>query len=653
MTSTFRYGLFLTGIVALLLTPLLFFGLDYTDTGYSTAMAWLQALHPRAALWDFNNFGSAFLAGFWFYTGADSLLAYRVQWELMIIGTAITAYLILTWFYDDKRAVAFALVPTLILAVFNSEEGLVVEYHNLPPFLCLVSAAFFLRFFAGRTPASPHPDLLPEREGGRKNNAKYPFWNPLPLGEGRVRAAMLASGFVAAFMVFARLPMLLWCVAVFMILGFAWFRGHNRATMLRIAAWLTLGFISGGLACVVLLYARGFTLAGIYEASMTSIRAVNNFHDYAAQHPELGYFPLLKSTAIRYFKILSVGAVAVVLALGWKFAVRAVPALAGRLGNMLQSLLLLIFSGIIVTVVIFLASKSLGFHYGPITSLLLGAPLLILAYIVVADWNTTNVNKQVLFLAAFAFFVIASLGGSGVWVSNFRHGVWLVFPIVLLESSLFTSRYVDFRIVRNVLAVGACVLGIALRVQMPYREQPTYRLNTWFSAPALKGIASSEGRAGTLEELLGELNKRGIRRGDTLQAYPSMAMLYFITKTIPWYRHPWIGQMWTVRSDLVRHEAQCEEADAIFPRYVVRGKFDPNTAVSLDADRPTVRFDVGYTPEKFYYGEYAYSHDCATFLDSLFLVRRAYTVVWENKGFVLMAAPTAKATTIMQANVRH
>jgi hypothetical protein len=612
MNLTFRYGLLLAGIVALLLTPLLFFGLDYTDTGYSTAMAWLQAVHPQTALWDFNNFGSAFLAGFWFYTGADSLLAYRVQWELMIIATAVVVYWTLTWFYDDKRAVALALVPTLVLAVFNSEEGLVAEYHNLPPFLCLVSAAFFLRFFA------THPE---------KRDVKLP-----------VHWTMIASGVMAALMVFARLPMVLWCGAVYAILGFVWFRGKDRATMLRVAIWLGVGFVLGLGMCIGLLYARGFTLNGIYEASITSLRAVNTFHEYAAQHPELGYYPLLKSTAIRYFKIVSVGSIGLIMAFVWCVATVKIPVLAGRAGQVLQAALLLAFSGLIITVVIVLANKSLGFHYGPITSLLLGAPLLVLAYIAVADWRTTPVNKQALYVAAAAFFVIASLGGSGVWVSNFRHGVWLVFPIVLLESTAFTSRWMDFRIVRNILVVGAIVLGIALRVQMPYREQPTYRLNTWFSAPVLRGIASSEGRARSLEELLTELDKRGLRRGDTLEAYPSMAMLYFITKTIPWYKHPWIGQMWTVRQDLVQFEHESKARSIPLPRYVVRGKFDPNTAVSLDAERPNVQFTVGYTPEKFYYGEYAYSHDCATYLDSLFLVRRSYRVVWENKGFALFAA---------------
>jgi hypothetical protein len=114
-----------------------------------------------------------------------------------------------------------------------------------------------------------------------------------------------------------------------------------------------------------------------------------------------------------------------------------------------------------------------------------------------------------------------------------------------------------------------------------------------------------------------------------------MAMLYFVTKTIPWYKHPWIGQMWTVRKDLTDYTHVCTS----FPRYVVRGKFDPNTAVSLDADRPTNTFALGYTPEKMFYGEYAYSHDCATYLDSLFLVEKKYNIVWENKGFVLFAKP--------------
>jgi hypothetical protein len=614
MSSQLRYGLILCGIAALLLTPLLFFGLDYTDTGYSTAMAWLQAAHPKAALWDFNNFGSAFLAGFWFFTGADSLLAYRFQWELMIIATAACAYWALTFFYDDHRAIMFALVPTLVLAVFNSEEGLVAEYHNLPPFLCALSAALFLRFFA-TTP---------------KNNT-----DNNTLSEQQTILFMLGSGIVAAFMVFARLPMLLWCAAVYAMLAFAWLRGIEKNSpaqgMMRLAGLLMLGFLLGAAACVGLLYLRGFTIGGIIEASIKSINAVNTFHEYAAAHPELGYYPLLKSTAIRYFKILSVGAGAFVLAFAWK----KLPFLTKQFGKVVEWVLLTGFAGLIAAVVIFLADKSLGFHYGPITSFLLGSPILILAYIIITTWRETSVQKHVLYALALAFFVLASLGGSGVWVSNFRHGVWLILPIVLLETRTFASSWFDFAVVRKFLFVGAIALGIALRIQMPYRDQPTYRLNTWFSSPSLRGIASSEGRTHNLEELLGEMQRRGIQPNDTVQAYPSMAMLYFVTKTIPWYKHPWIGQMWTIRQDLVQHQQSCAFPQQ-FPRYVVRGKFDPNTAVSLNADRPTYRLEAGYTPEKFFYGEYKYCHDCASYLDSLFLVQKGYTVIWENQGFALL-----------------
>lgn len=589
-----------------LLTPLIFYGLDYTDTGYSTVMAWMQAAHPQAALWDFNNFGSAFLAGFWFLTGAESLLAYRFQWVLMIVGTALCTYTILSWFYDNKQAVVFALIPTLILAVFNSEEGLIVEYHNLPGFLALASAVPLLRYFA---PRLSRPNLT----------------------QLNLASAMLTSGFIAAFMVFSRLPMLLWCGAVYVLLGFAAWRGADKREMVRVALLLFAGFVLGVVVIIGLLLVRGFTLQGIIADSIKSINAVNTFHEYAMQHPELGYYPLTISTAIRYGKILGTGALVFVIAFLWK----RMTFLRGRLATVVESTLLLAFAGLIVSVVILLASKSLGFHYGPITSLLLGAPLLIVGYIFLADWREMDISKQVLILSAFAFFVLVSLGGSGVWVSNFRHGVWLIFPIALLEMQRFQSRFWEFRFVRLLLIVGAIVLGISLRIQMPYRDQPIYRLDTRFTAPVLSGVASSKGRTSSLEELLGELRSRGVKSGDTLQAYPSMATVYFATKTIPWYKHPWIGQMWTVRQDLVEYAKFCN----VFPRYVVRGKFDPNTAIALDADRPIIPFTLGYTPDKLFYGEYAYCHDCSTYLDSLFLVRQKYEVVWENKGFVLFAKP--------------
>jgi hypothetical protein len=609
-----RNGIVLGLATLCLATALIFFGLDFTDTGYSATMAWMQAAHPDAALWDFNSFGSAFLAGYWFFTGADSLLAYRFQWALMITATTLLAYRILTWFYSDSRAVALALTPTLLLAVFNSEEGLIVEYHNLPGFLALVSAAFFFRCFT------------PERS------------NRSPK---RIRLFSALAGFFAAITILSRAPMALWCFAVAALLAFALWRLQEAKVVLRIGVWFIAGLILGLLASVSLLYARGFSLEYVWEASARSIRAVNAFHDYAASRPELGYYPLTISTAIRYGKILGMGAVAFIVALAW----RRVPFLGGggmrnRAGKILEATLLASLAVGIVLIVVVFADKSLGFHYGPITSFLLGAPLLIVGYIFIAAWRNGDwsAERQMLTLAAFAFFVLVSLGGSGVWVSNFRHGVWLVFPIALLEMQVFSSKHLDFRFVRRALIVGALTLGVALRVQTPYREQPVYRLESRFQAPELRGIFSSRGRAENLDQALAELRARGLSRGEKLQAYPSMAMIYFITKTIPWHPHPWIGQMWTTRQDIVAFAQKANQSS--FPRLVVRAKFDPNMSVSLDASREYRPFQLGYAPDRLFYGEYAYSHDCSTYLDSLFLVEKGYRIVWENKGFAIMEKPT-------------
>ncbi|MCS6809142.1 MAG: hypothetical protein RML40_10450 [Bacteroidota bacterium] len=586
-----------------LLTPLIFYGLDFTDTGYSTTMAWMQAKHPSAALWDFNNFGSAFLAGLWFYTGAESLLAYRVQWVIMITGTALCSFILLSWFYDDKRAIVGALIPTLILAVFNSEEGLIVEYHNLPGFLALASILPFLRWFLSPTDSSRQKLIL----------------------------LLGMSGFVSAFMVLSRLPMILWCIVLYAVIGIAIWYGYKRNEAVHAALWYTAGVFVGALCVLGFIAMRGFTLHSIVADSIKSLQAVNTFHEYAMHHPELGYYPLSISTAIRYGKILSIGLLALVVAIVWG---RMHIARSSR-GEPIERVLAIICSGLIVAAVLGLSSKSLGFHYGPITSLVLGAPLVILVYIAILHWQKVHMRKKVLFGCAYAFFVLVSLGGSGVWVSNFRHGVWLIFPVALLEMRLYMQQIVGLRFLRLLLVTGAIVLGVSLRIQMPYRDQPLYRLTAQFSSPILAGIFSSPGRTATTEELLGELRRRGVRAGDTLQAYPSMAMLYFATHTVPWYKHPWIGQMWTVRSDLARHAQAC----VAFPQYVVRAKFDPNAATSLDADRPFHAFQVGYMPEKFFYGEYMYCHDCSTFLDSLFIVQLGYNVVWENKGFALLAKP--------------
>ncbi len=605
-TRSILYPSIVIVVTLFLLVPLIFFGLDLTDSGYSTTIAWTQALHPAAADWNINTFGTPLLAGLWFkLTGNTSVLGFRFFWVLTMLAAMLAGYNILSRFYDAKR-IAFVLVPTLILAVFNSEEVIVPEYHNFPPVLCLISATFFFATF----------------------------------GKGsvlQIRALALIAGFVAAFATLARLPMFGWLLFMLgtLVLSIIW--GEDRQITIRRGLWLVIGFVLGVGASLVLLSASGFSLSWIWAETVDSQRA--NIEFMRSANPALGYMPLWKSTAIRYGKIIGMGSIALALAFVWCWVKwRVGERLSGSHTKILEGVFLIGFATLIVNIVLNGAAGFLGFHYGPITSILLGAPLLAIVYLFVADFKTISFEKRVLFLSALAFFVLGSLGGSGVWVSTFRHGVWLLLPVVLLETETVVSQHVDFALLRSLVIVGVVALGITLRIEMPYRDKPVYQCLSSFQHPSLAGIHSSAGRVEAVDGLLAAMQQRGIQPNDTIQSYPDGALIYFLTKTIPWYQDSWIGMQWTSAEDLRRTAStltsQPLEGRNVFPRWVVRVKFDPNSAPSLDAGQPVVSYVVG--SNTLYYG--FLQQPASRFLDSLWDIH-GYTVAWQNNGFALLQRP--------------
>jgi hypothetical protein len=420
---------------------------------------------------------------------------------------------------------------------------------------------------------------------------------------------------------------------------------EERQKMIQRGLWLLLGVSIGGVCAVLLLLASGFSLAWIWAESLDSQRANTDFMQTV--NPALGYMPLWKSTALRYAKILGMGGLLIAACAAWKWLCSKTPETlaAAKIIKAVELAVVIGFAAMIVTIVRNGAAGFLGFHYGPVTSILLGAPLLIVAAITLADWRLLAPHKRILLTSSIAFFVIASLGGSGVWVSTFRHGVWLLLPVMLLESresmarNSVLTRLVDTKILRQLLVVGVVALGIMLRVEMPYRDKPVYELTASVAHPALQGIRTSSGRAEALQEALQAASRLGVRKGDTLQCYPDGALLYFLTETTPWYPDTWIGMQWSGRADIALltsrmiYEPKTAQRTT-FPNYIIRLKFDPNSAPSLDADKPAPRFTLG--SDSLYYG--FLNQPASRYMDSLWLLH-GYKILWENKGFAILKRP--------------
>lgn len=619
-SQAWRYGVMLVVLSGVMLGALVPFGLDFTDAGYSVAIAWTHAMIPQAADWNLNTFGTPTIVGLWVSLmercGWHSLIGLRIAWLLAMLATVVSVYWLLVVVYARTRGLhprllAAVLIPTLILAVFNSEEVIVPDYHNFPPVLCVVSAALFLRTFF------PMSSAL--------------YWRLLTAG----------SGFIASLAVFARLPMLAFLLAMLCMAAMFQAQHPSLPTRWQRLVWLLGGITLGALASWLLLHYSGFDLRWVIAETADSYRANTEF--MRTVDPALGYMPLWKSTLLRYAKIVGMGVLLLFVCWLWQRFTYAFSSTQQHRSSQLSALkwlTLLLWSAVVVILVLRGASGVMGFHYGPITSVLLGAPLLGIALILVADWRSLDTPQRVLMLAALLVFVVASLGGSGVWVSTFRHGVWLMLPVVLVESLAprparlalsRASQLVDTRFLALLLITGTISLGITLRVQMPYRDKPIYMLHSTVRHPALQGIRTSSSRAQYLTEVLDAAQKLGIKSNDTIQCYPDGALLYFLTETVPWYQDTWIGMQWTSRDDL-RHRAVA--AATSLPRYIIRLKFDPNSPPSLDDEQPFCSYQLG--SDSLYYG--FLNQPASRYLDSLWAQHR-YTIGFENKGFIILQRP--------------
>ena len=153
------------------------------------------------------------------------------------------------------------------------------------------------------------------------------------------------------------------------------------------------------LVCMGLLLLRGFTAQGIIEASIKSITAVNTFHEYAGHHPELG---ITRSPSARRYvteknfeRWCSSDSVCA--------AMETNDVLRGRV-EIIENSLLCCFAAGIVSVVILFAPKSLVSIMDQSRRSLLGAPLLIVGYIVSRYRMAHDGYSQAdTFMSAFAF----------------------------------------------------------------------------------------------------------------------------------------------------------------------------------------------------------------------------------------------------------
>jgi len=517
-------------------------GLDFSDDGHNlTNQIQLQEsggipLTTRASLvWfsDLAGAGWARLSDRW------GLMGVRIGWLFLMLATAWLAYRLLARRFPPMPAAVTVIGTSLIV---QTDGRMLIDYNHVPYFLVLIALSTLT--------AAADVDRLPRQR------------LKLYAATGAMLALATLSKLTAA-------PALLLAAAV---PGIRWLaRGKLDRMELR-------GLLATAAGSLTTLAAVALWLgsAGQFGNVLRLLRAaeVSDSHDPT---------PLIENTLrsaawIAPVTFIGVGAGFCI----WRALLRI---MRSRRPVRFFSYALLAFAAVFVISVPWIGptlfQKRLDriFVYGAIG--LCGVTCARALWKLRHEQDTGLQPKVELAVLAMAAAVFICLGSdSGLF--KMKNGLWLVLPcslLILREWTLDRSNEVPGgglspetrdAVIWTLFAV--LMAGAAgFRAGYPYRDMPDrLRLTAAVHHPRLRGIRTTRERAASVQALLTELRPRVVE-GESVLAYPSIPMVYYLTGTRPALKHALPVSLPV--PDLTERLAAAASAGRL-PRIAVRARVD-------------------------------------------------------------------------------
>ena len=550
--------------------PNIFFGIDLTDTGYNIYKSWIMSHKPEMAMW-FLTWFSTYLSGITAKLfNVQSVFGFRLLWVALNGLTAITAYFVLIRFYQCREVILPVIIGSLV-SIAGSDQ-LLPSYYTIPPFLVLLSICAFIFTIDTRN---------------------------IILG--------FAGGIICGILIFgainSRIPILPFYFTLLLPILYIKGGSPSASQYLRLKyAAIILGIFLAGTALFFLLKEKGLLhtfvddISGFTKRSLISEQA--RFHHAGS---------VIGVTVIRLLVIIAEGGLFLIFLLSY----------AGTkyIRDKYKDLILFLVACVTSSVAVVLLKP------GFVLSAIIGMPLLLLCYNYVVNGSVLSSEKKIIYAVSIAFLLFMSFGSAGVSLNTVRYGVWLVMPVALIESTYMTATA---KYIRKTIILFAVIFTIVVRIQMPYRDKPVYRLDTAFHTQSIGNIYSSKNRVAVLEELLVEIEKLQLEKYATAVCYTNIPLMYFLTRTVTPFKNPWLN-IDSVDTAYIERKLDALEKNDDLPDIVIRAK---NASVRNP-----------YWPDNVAHDEpFMFSSDGGKegLLDEFFQ-RHKYGVIWENELFAVLS----------------
>jgi len=491
-------------------------GLDMTDEGYHLTRQWLIISHPSSidvgVAWLSDMIGGTWLK----IVDGLGLLGARLGWAVVI---AITSWILFAILRRSFKPTPSAVAVILAGLAVNYGGDLVLDYNKIPAALLLLAIYF----------------LLPVRAGQRASSAQHDWRGIL-------------GGIILGASVLARLPLVL-ALPLPVLMAIVGPRDSKRALLRSLLPILTA---VGAIACGLLLLAARGQLAGYLNAIHSTLLAPAADSTHAPSYLLTLYLRQAGTAAVHGFRLVAllIGPALLSYALTkwtrWRF-LHIVPIAA------------------VAVLGIYLLSDLPGgiWDYGlamPGFFIVMAAvECVVLA--ISGKRGTAQLRRVQLLITGVAIAVLAMIGSNN-GVSNMRHGLHLLIPAVCLGLPDALEGVMDLikRVLRAgglpaslqggyptllslllpvALAVGFSTNSVLFRYNDPYRDSSDRSaLRCAIESPLLQGVLTSEQRAASTEAMIEQL-KTLTNAGDTILAYNSIPLVYYVTQTIPALDTPW------------------------------------------------------------------------------------------------------------------
>lgn len=555
-------------------------GFDVTDIGYHFTNQYLLLQYPLSTV-HFNPMYilSDFAGGVWLHgINVPNVMWGKLGGALLLSFCAVIAYSILKNYFPKRDVFTYVLVCALFLTLYPL---ILIDYYTFPALLTLIFLWFFNKML-----------LTP------KNSNEFGIYAFL-------------QGFLFIAIIFARLPLILLALILPLAGCYYWITKKPFDGLVYGLKFAVFGCIVASLVFLLIFYE--LHILGEYTTLLSSQlfqSASGNISTYGTTDT---FIELIRSYVYEYIQVF----MGILLFVGGIFFLKRLPVHQKWIQSSLVFLLIIF---LILTAYLSLFSF-IALH---LLIAFIGFILLFAGLFFYIDKGESR-NLSLLLLVS-AWLMIINPIGSNTGIYKSSYAFWLVLPLSLLciknlgerTKNTFITYLSQFIPVLLMLMLLSAIFFHGVDV---YRDDPNrLHLIHPFQSDSLTGTYSTRDRVQVTDGLLSVIRNETVP-GDYLLLENNIPMFYYLTKTRPALKNPWLS--FTSRELLITLEEEREQKGEIQPELFVYSKINPRNRYwpsSVTLEREKEIENLNYLKERY-------------------IGKLNYTRMWENEAFAVYKKP--------------